>query len=575
MKKLCLSLLVLGLSAFSQSQIEIPDLYEQNQTYDHNSLILKYISLEKSYPDKCKLITYGVSDCGRPLHLFVMNREGCFSADKLDRQNKSVLLINNGIHPGEPCGIDGSLKLSRELLEKDKLPKDVIIAIIPMYNIGGGTNRSCCSRANQNGPEEYGFRGNARNLDLNRDFIKLDSRNAHEFVKIFQEWDPNVFVDTHTSNGADYQHVMTLITTQLSKLHPILADYTREKFNPYLFSKMKKDDYPMVPYMHLAGKTPKDGIIDYLETPRYSTGYAAQFDCIGFVSEAHMLKPYKDRVKSTILLLQHIVDFMQKNNSDLIQMRQKTREAKKSLKSLAINYELDTSKHNLIAFNGYEAAYKKSEISGLDRLYYDRKKPYTTKIKYFNHYNATDTILAPKAYVIPQAWREVIDHLKVNGVPLEKIKQDSSIVVESSYIDDYQTVESPYEGHYLHYQTKTRYEQQSLQFYRGDYIVKLGTDKHDQFIMEVLEARNVDSYFNWNFFDEILMQKEWFSSYVFEDKAAEILRNNPDLQRKLDDKRVRDSEFANNARAQLAFVYYNSDFYESSHMRYPVYRIIK
>lgn len=575
MKKLCLSLLMLGLSAFSQAQIEIPDLYEQNQTYDHNSLILKYISLEKTYPDKCKLITYGASDCGRPLHLFVMNQEGDFSADKLDRQNKSVILINNGIHPGEPCGIDGSLKLSRELLENARLPKDVIIAIIPMYNIGGGTNRSCCSRANQNGPEEYGFRGNARNLDLNRDFIKLDSRNAHEFVKIFQEWDPNVFVDTHTSNGADYQHVMTLITTQLSKLHPTLADYTREKFNPYLFSKMKKDDYPMVPYMHLAGKTPKDGIIDYLETPRYSTGYAAQFDCIGFVSEAHMLKPYKDRVKSTILLLQHIVDFMQQNNNDLIQMRQKTREAKKAIKSLAINYELDTSKHNLIDFNGYEAGYKKSEISGLDRLYYDRKQPYTTKIKYFNHYNATDTIFAPKAYVIPQAWREVINHLKVNGVPLEKIKRDSTIVVESSYIDDYQTVESPYEGHYLHYQTKTRYEQQSLQFYRGDYIVKLGTDKHDQFIMEVLEARNVDSYFNWNFFDEILMQKEWFSSYVFEDKAAEILRNNPDLQRKLDDKRVRDPEFSNNARAQLAFVYYNSDFYESSHMRYPVYRILK
>lgn len=575
MKNLGLSLLMMWLTILSNAQIEIPDLYEQNQTYDHNSLILKYISLEKKYPGKCKLITYGASDCGRPLHLFVMNDDGEFLAEKLDRKDKSVFLINNGIHPGEPCGIDGSLKLSRDLLANDKLPKNVVIAIIPMYNIGGGTNRSCCSRANQNGPEEYGFRGNARNLDLNRDFIKLDSKNAHEFVKIFQEWDPNVFVDTHTSNGADYQHVMTLITTQLNKLHPSLANYTREHFNPYLFSNMEKDNYPMVPYMNLAGKTPKDGIVDYLETPRYSTGYAAQFDCIGFVSEAHMLKPYKDRVKSTILLLQHMLNFMSTNNANLIQAREETRKAKKQLTSLAINYVLDTTKHALIDFNGFEAAYKKSDVSGLDRLYYDRKKPYSTKIKYFNHYTATDSINIPKAYIIPQAWREVISRLKVNGVPMSQIKQDTTITVQSSYIEDYQTVKSPYEGHYLHYITSTRYEEQSLQFYRGDYIVNLGTDKHDQFIIEALEARSVDSYFNWNFFDEILMQKEWFSSYVFEDKAAEILRNNPDLQRKLDDKRVRYPEFASDARAQLAFVYYNSEFYESSHMRYPVYRIVK
>ena len=92
---------------------------------------------------------------------------------------------------------------------------------IPQYNVGGASRRNCCTRANQDGPEGYGFRGNAANLDLNRDFIKMDSRNAEAFVALFRAMDPDVFVDTHTSNGADYPYTMTLITTQEDKAGPV------------------------------------------------------------------------------------------------------------------------------------------------------------------------------------------------------------------------------------------------------------------------------------------------------------------------------------------------------------------
>ena len=85
---------------------------------------------------------------------------------------------------------------------------------IPVYNVDGALSRQDTSRVNQNGPEAFGFRGNARHLDLNRDFIKADSLNARTFAQVFTRWDPDVMVDTHTSNGADYQHVVTLIATQ-------------------------------------------------------------------------------------------------------------------------------------------------------------------------------------------------------------------------------------------------------------------------------------------------------------------------------------------------------------------------
>ena len=274
------------------------DLYLKNETHTYASAFDAYKTMAENNPDKCNFLQFGSSDYGIPVPLFILNESGIFTAAEIE--SKNVILINNAIHPGEPCGVDASIKLAQDLLATT-LPKNVIIAIIPIYNIGGAHNRNCCSRANQNGPAEYGFRGNSKNLDLNRDFIKADSKNTLAFYKIFHFLKPSIFVDTHTSNGADYQHTMTLITSQLNKMNPELADYTKNKLNPHLFKKMEEGNYPMVPYVHSIEKIPDNGIMDYLEIPRYSTGYTNLFNTISYVTEAHMLKPYEERVNSTYL----------------------------------------------------------------------------------------------------------------------------------------------------------------------------------------------------------------------------------------------------------------------------------
>ena len=163
--------------------------------------IAAYEQLHQDHPDATEFVEFGLSDVGRPLHLFTMG-----PSDAPLR-----ILVNNAIHPGEPCGVNASLMWATDLLQPGRLPEGVHIGIVPLYNVGGGLRRNCCTRANQNGPEEYGFRGNARNLDLNRDFIKCDSRNALSFNAMFTDFDPDLFADTHTSNGADYQATMTLI----------------------------------------------------------------------------------------------------------------------------------------------------------------------------------------------------------------------------------------------------------------------------------------------------------------------------------------------------------------------------
>ncbi|UEG53188.1 hypothetical protein LLH06_19810 [Mucilaginibacter daejeonensis] len=546
---------------------------DKNYTATYAEVMAYYAKLVKQYPKQARTFNYGSTDAGKPLTLLVLSKDGTFDPAKIKAQNKRVILINNGIHPGEPEGIDASMMLSRDLLKKGLIPNDVVICFIALYNIDGSLNRGI-SRVSQNGPRAYGFRGNYRNLDLNRDFIKADSRNALAFMQIFNTWQPDVFLDNHASNGADYQYVMTLIETQKNKQHPILAKYTAEQLSPELYRRMAKSGYDMIPYVESMKGTPDSGIVAFLETPRFSTGYTVQHNTISYVSETHMLKPYDKKVYATYALMQHLIDVTHRDASQIGKLKRETDEAVKQQKTFALNWDLDDQHYDMIPFKGYEAARKPSDISGLPRLYYDRNKPYTKNIKYFNTYRATLTADKPVAYIIPQAWGKVIDLFKLNHVAMRRLTHNTTLTVQTYYITDLKTGTRPYEGHYVHSGVKLNViNDNKVKFYQGDYVVS--TDQPiNRYIVETLEPQGVDSFFAWNFFDSMLSQKEHYSDYVFEDIAYQYLKQHPELQKKLDDEKSRNPQLANSAAAQLEFVYRNSPFFENTYMRYPVARLM-
>jgi hypothetical protein len=223
-------------------------------------------------------------------------------------------------------------------------------------------------------------------------------------------------------------------------------------------------------------------------------------------------------------------------------------------------------------FKGYTAKYKPSEVSGLQRLYYDREAPYTKEIPYFKFYNTTIAVRKPIAYIIPQAYQEVIERLRWNNVALHRLTEDQTLEVEQYRIEDYKD-RAAYEGHYLHYGTTVTTENRQQRYHKGDYVV-LTNQPLNRYIVETLEPQAPDAFFSWNFFDGILMQKEYFSAYVFEDKAAAMLAADPELKAALEAKRAEDPEFAKSARAQLNFIYERSPHYEPTYRLYPVGRLM-
>ncbi|MGY4538812.1 hypothetical protein ACVW0P_003235 [Mucilaginibacter sp. UYNi724] len=552
------------LTPFEQSK-------DKNYTATYAEVMTYYKSLAKAQP-QMHLFNYGSTDIGKPLMLVVLSKDKVFDPAQIKKQNKRVLLINNGIHPGEPEGIDASMMLVRDLLKKNQLPKDVVLCFIALYNIDGNMNRGV-SRVNQNGPRAYGFRGNYRNLDLNRDFIKADSKNALAFTQILNTWQPEVLLDNHTSDGADYQYVMTLIETQKDKQNPILAAYTDKTLTPDLYKGMKKSGYEMIPYGAGEQGLPDSGIVSFMETPRFSTGFAAQHNIISYMTETHMLKPFDKRVWATYAFMQNLINICQRDATVLGIMKKRVDAEVSKQKTFALNWILDENKVDTITFKGYAAEYKTSDVSGLKRLFYDREKPYSKPIKFYNTYKASATADKPVAYIIPQAWGKVIDLFKLNNVAMSRLAHDTTLSLQMYNIADYKTGTRPYEGHYIHTNVKLNPVDDKVKFYEGDYVVYVN-QPINRYIVETLEPQGVDSFFAWNFFDSVLGQKEYFSDYVFEDVAAKMLKDNPGLRKKLDDAKAADPKLAASAGAQLNWVYRNSPYFEKTYLRYPIGRLL-
>lgn len=566
-----LSILFIFISILGYSQKLTP--YEKgngNQTTTFDEMRKFYQELSKQYPS----ITYetkGEDDNGAPIDVVIFNPSG--KSFEEARKGKSVLFVNNGIHPGEPDGIDATMMLMRDLATgKVKAPKNVIFTAIASYNISGMLNRGSFSRANQNGPEEYGFRGNARNYDLNRDFIKTDSKNSRSFQYIFQWLKPDVFIDNHVSNGADYQYTFTYISTNKERLGKILGNYFNDEMQRTLLKNMEKKGVISVPYVNIHGDVPDVGFPAFVDSPRYATGYTTLFNAIGTVVETHMLKPYKDRVKVTYDYMVDNLNYIDDNYKTIQQKRAENLKQYKVGNRYALAWKVDSTKYENIDFKGFEAKYKPSDVSGKTRLWYDRNAKFSKPVKFYNTYVPAKEITIPKYYVIPQSEWKIIDLLKLNQIKMTQIKQDSTITVEQYRIKDFKTVPNPYEGHYLHYDTFVTKDSGKTKFRTGDFIVPLNQDGV-KFLLETLEPEAVDSYFNWNFFDAILGQKEYYSAYVFEDTASQLLKDNKALKTAFEMEKANNPKFAEDGQAQLDWVYKHSNYYEKTHRLYPIFRI--
>lgn len=546
---------------------------EGKETATYEQTIAFYIKLAKEFPE-VNIQTIGETDSGYPLHMVTFNPDGDFNLENV-RKDKAIILINNGIHPGESDGIDATMLLYRDLVtEQLKSPKNTILVTIPVYNVGGALNRNSTTRVNQNGPLEYGFRGNALNYDLNRDFIKMDTKNMKTFAEIFHLVQPDVFVDNHVSNGADYQYTLTHLFTQHNKMGGELGEYLNESFMPQIEKALADKNWDITPYVNVFNKPPELGFSQFMDHPRYSTGYTTLWNTLGLMVETHMLKPYKKRVEGTYELMESVLALVENEFDNIKKLRANTFAEDMERDSYYFNWQIDTTRTTTMDFKGYEATLTKSEVTGLPRLKYHTDRPFTKEIEYQNFFYPKDTVTIPEAYLVRRGEQRVLKRLEANDIAYYPLEKDTLLRVEAYQILDFDTRKRPYEGHYPHFNTQIEKSTLEISFSEGDILVPT-RQQGIRYLLETLEPQAEDSFFNWNFFDTALQQKENFSPYVFEDIALEMLRKDSLLRNEFLLKKEAEPDFAESWYAQLDWIHKNSKYLESAYLRYPVYRIAK
>jgi len=550
----------------------------RNQTTTWGECIAFHQRLAQAFGAWLRFEEAGRSDGGVPIHVGVFSADGVFDPQLAKAAGRPVFFNNNGIHPGESEGIDACMALLRDLCldpaRRAALGRTVLV-YIPVYNVDGALNRGDTSRVNQNGPEAFGFRGNARHLDLNRDFVKADSLNTRTFAQVFTRWDPDVMVDTHTSNGADYQHVVTLIATQPDKLGGRTGEYLRGTMLPALYAEMAARGFPLCPYVNPLKEVPDDGIADFLDSPRFSTGYAALHHTIGFMPETHMLKAFEARYHGTRALVESALAHTVAHGDAIRAARAADRAAVSAGAPVALDWKLDLRHSRPFRFSGYRALHEPSRIGSYQRLRYDRAAPWEKDIPYFDRFEATASAVPPRAYLLPQAWHDVALRLKAHGVPLQRATRAARVPAEGYRIEHCETRRLPFEGRHLHDVLEVRAEPRVAQVAEGDWLLPLGGPR-DRFVVEVMEPLGLDSFFRWAFFDSVLDRKESFSDYVFEDEAERLLAAEPELCRRFEAWKGEHPERLHDQQAVLGFIFLHSKRHAEPEWRlYPVLRLLE
>jgi hypothetical protein len=447
--------------------------------------------------------------------------------------------------------------------------------VIPVFNVDGHERFSPYNRINQNGPKEMGWRVNALNLNLNRDYMKADSPEMKAWLKLFNAWQPDMFVDCHVTNGADYQYTMTYAIEKEKNVHPILGEWVKKSFIPYFEKEVEKDGYLIAPYVWFRADEIKKGIVDGATGPRLSNGYAAIQNKIALLLETHMLKDYKSRVLATYSALDAVIRKLNTESKTVKEIVKKSE--KQSLKDFiyenkAIPLKYQTGGESIpFVFKGINYRKEPSEISGREKIVYTGEK-FEIEIPLFNKVNVADSVVAPFAYLIPPQFKEVIEIMKLHGIKLYRLTKEMKLKVEKYKFDEEPVWQRrPYESRIA---VSVKYNSffEDVVIPEGIYAA-FSDQRTFRVLVNLLEPKAPDSFVYWGFFNSIFERKEYFEDYVMEKYALEMIENDPDLKISFMEKVSSDSAFANDPNKRLEYFYRRSPYFDQSWNVYPIMRL--
>ncbi len=593
MKRIFLSLVYLFtflfLSMNTEAQSESKNVPAEWQThaertnYRETPRYKETIEFSKKLADASPLIEYrsfGKSGEGRDLPLLIASNDQTFSVEQARKKGKAIILIQACIHSGESDGKDAGFALLRDIaITKTRIDllNDTVILFIPIYNTDGHELLSPFNRINQNGPDEMGFRATSAGYNLNRDYMKADAPETRAWLRLWNEWNPDFFIDCHVTDGADFQYNITYEYAHHAEVSPFIKNWMDEHFDANVVKRVEAEGNLLAHYLSFNGREVTSGVATFIATPRFATGYTPLRNRAGLLIEAHSLKNYRSRVRGTYDVLRYTIEEIIQNKASLFEANKKADEATvergktyDAKRQFPLKLQI-TDKAEDFILKAVEYTKEKSEVSGGERIVYGTK-PTEIKIKKYDDARVSAAVAPPLYYIIPPQWTEVIEVIKAHGIKFQKIEKPLETEVESYRFEEVKWANAPFESR-VTMNFKTVPIKETRTFPANSIIIPLDQTAADVAI-HLLEPDAPDSFMFWGFFNAIFEQKEYAEAYIMEKIAREMLEKNAELKKEFEEK-LKDENFAKNPRTRLTFFYERSPYFDKNIGLYPIGRIVK
>lgn len=550
--------------------------YTQTPRFEETMTWLREVSADHPW---IRVQGFGLSAQGRALPLIVIASGGEFTPAAALASGKEIVLIQAAIHPGENEGKDVLMALVRDLVVHGRHREAIdrlVLLLIPIFNVDGHERFGPYNRINQNGPEAMGWRATAQNLNLNRDFIKADSPEMKAWLRLYHGWQPDLLIDMHNTNGADYQYEMTWAWERAPTIHPALADWQQQTFAKRVQPALEARGWKLFPYFSmLDGTDLRRGISHGASDPRFSVGYAAVANRAGILLETHMLKDFRTRVAVNTDLLAELLVAMAARPGAL---RKAVRAAETATVArprspeaeIPVAYDLAEATRE-VDFLGYADTRTSSEISGAIRVQYHPDRPQSFKVPMRDELTVKTSATVPAAWLVPVEWLSVIERLELHGLEMQRLDQAIRVEGETTRFDVVEWAPRPFESRHSITKLEGRRVREAFDVPAGSVIVP-AAQVRGGLALHLLEPDAPDALIRWGFFDAIFEEKEYAEPRVMDAMARDMLARDPALKAAFME-RMRDPAFAGDAKARLRFFYQRTPYFDQALNRYPVLRL--
>lgn len=531
-----------------------------------------------NWPQQVRCFEFGRTPEGRSMVALAVNRDGVLTPEEAAKRGLPVLLLQGGIHPGESDGKDAGFIALREMLNRQAAPEALakaVVVFVPVFNVDGHERFGRWNRPNQVGPEEMGWRTTAQNLNLNRDYTKADAPEMQAMLQLLDAWDPLVYADLHVTDGANFQHDVSITVAPLNEgdagLHP-----AARALQQGVIDRLKAQGSLPLPFYpsFVREDDPASGFAADAYPPRFSTGYWALRNRLAMLVETHSWKDYATRVHVTRNTIVALAELIADHGQDWLRQAHEADSRAAALGGTAVALNYAPGDHvSMIDFQGYAYTREPSAISGGLVTRYDPNAPQVWHVPFKDTVVPTLTVEAPKAgYIVPAAFAEDIGgRLSWHGIHFQHLDHPLSQAPLQTFRASKKTfAAAPFEGR-TQLTLEGEWKPEARDVPAGSLFVPIAQPEA-RLVMALLEPRASDSFAAWGLFNACFEQKEYMEPYVAEQVGEQMLASDPavaeEFRRKLDS----DPAFAASPRQRLDFFYKRSPSWDERYDLYPVYR---